>query len=808
MILAFEQFSVDGELFELRADGALVSVEPQVLTLLVYLMTHRQRVVTKDELFDALWGHRFVSEAALTTQIKSLRQLLGDSGTEQRVIKTVRGRGYQFIAEVGRHRPSQPAAPAATTPAGNLGVPRSPLFGRDMELQRCRQALQRHRMVTLLGIGGTGKTALARTSGRHLQDEYAAGVWFIDLVPVTDATGIDYAIANTLGLRLNSGNTREQLQSHLCHRDMLLIFDNCEHIEDDVAQIMDHLLEFTQAPSFLLTSRDPLDLADEYQFYLKPLAVDDSAGASPAVALFLSTAKLHGAVQQNRARSTIAHICEQLDGLPLAIELAAAQLRHLSLEELSARLDRRFEVLSGRRRIGNRRQTNLQTVLADTWALLTRVEKDLLSQLAVFPSVFTIQDAEMLLDGMVPAGGSQALARFVELSLISRTNTEGSQWRLLESVRMFALFQSDEKTQLNNAGRHAAWCLQQVGDNPLRHRHDFTLARWAISHYDDIVAAQDYLFNTGNSDALATLCSALALPMQLDEGVRAREQYDRLQRYLQATQEPRSLSRLHAVAAVCGMILLRPDLLAEHAQAGVSAAEAWGNDNEIASQLILLAARTSFTDPAEASRQLDRAVNLASSQGRLELVDAANTFRAWQLAMAGEYATACTYARAITEQHWHEPLNNLTCNAASVLIASSASIEPATALTWAERLDKRPEAHLVWSAELLLACVFAQHQRIDNSLELMRKVQKRLTQAGSAGLPDLLVPAIYVMLARDLQPQAAALLSTIKALQQPLLSFHLIAMYRQLRENHPDLEAEPLPRTIALEQVARLLANA
>ncbi len=796
----FDHFEVDVARFELRADGDLVPIEPQVFSLLAYLIRHRDRVVPKAELLDAFWGDRSVSEAALSTQLRSLRRSLGDNGTAQRYLQTVRGHGYRFVGTLDQGAASR----RAQAVQGNLGAQRAPLFGRDDALARCTDAVDRHRLVTVLGIGGTGKTAFARHLGRQAAKAYEDGVWFVDLVPVADRVGIDYAIATTLGLKLNAEDPREQLIAHLLDRELLLILDNSEHLEGVVADMLDQYLEFTRRPRFLTTSREPLDLADEYRFYLDPLAVVDSGAAPPAVQLFLSTAHRHGFGIPMAEQEAVRKICRQLDGLPLAIELAAAQLSYLSLTELSARLDKRFDVLAGRMRVGNRRQENLKQVLTDTWALLASQERALLGTLAAFPATFTMEDAESLLASAGQGAVSAAMARFVELCLISRAGSAAS-WQLLETVRLFARNQLTLETRSANAELHARWCLTQAAEDVNRHRHNFELARWMLSHYDDVVAAQDHFCSTQDFEALSTVTSALALTIQLDEGARAREQLDRIEGYLSLIEAPQPLCRLHAVAGVSAMILAAPDRFALHAEAGLAAARTLEDPVEIAAQLNLVSVRTSFVDPDLALEQLDEAVQLARAHDAPVLVDAANSFRAWRLAVTGHYEAARSYAREIAERKFGRGFDNLTFNAVCALIASSARDEPEEALRWTERIAASADANLLWSAQLLMACIYALHDRLEDSERLIREIRERLGRAGWDGLPDLLVPLALLAEARGDRQQARDFFADVPRAGQPLQSFHVIAMYRQFRFRTDHAAQGPRDRaTIAASVTAYL----
>jgi predicted ATPase len=285
----------------------------------------------------------------------------------------------------------------------NLPRERTPLFGRDGDVRDCLGAIATHRLTTILGIGGTGKTRLAARIGRECVSRFGDDVWFVDLIPLTDVNALETGIANTIGLALEPGPTRPQLIRALEHRDLLLILDNCEHMRDETADLLDALLEYTRSPRFLTTSRDAIGLADEFRFALEPLATSSERETPPAVKLFRATAQRHGVKDIANDEGLMRSICMRLDGLPLAIELAAAQLRHLSLEELEQRLNRRFELLAGRERSASGRQSNLLGVLEDTWAMLRPDEISLLGQLSAFPEQFQLSDVEEILDAFPSA---------------------------------------------------------------------------------------------------------------------------------------------------------------------------------------------------------------------------------------------------------------------------------------------------------------------------------------------------------------------------------------------------------------------
>jgi len=364
-------YKLDDRTRELRRDGSLVAIEGRVFDLLVELATQHDRVVTKDELIESVWRGRIISETAISSCIKSARAAIGDNGKEQKFLKTIHGKGYRLAgARPIESETSVPQALDASTSEkadiDHLPADRFALFGRHRDIDSVVHLLSENRLVSLLGIGGTGKTRLAVAVGRSLLTTYPDGVWFVDLVPVSDSHGIDLALAEAIGLTLTSGARRDELAQLIKNRRLLLILDNCEHVSELVAEACDEILEKTHTPQFLMTSRKPLELADEFRMNVEPLTVEATDGTSPAVELFRATAARLGILIEDEQLGTSQSICMNLDGLPLAIELAASQLRQLSLTELSERLDRRFELLSGRVRTGQQRQSSLKDVFVFT----------------------------------------------------------------------------------------------------------------------------------------------------------------------------------------------------------------------------------------------------------------------------------------------------------------------------------------------------------------------------------------------------------------------------------------------------------
>ena len=783
-VYTFDQFELDLGSFSLRAQNEEIPLEPQVMSLLAYLVQHCDTLVSRDELLDELWGHRYVSESAVATQIKTLRKALGDDGRNQRIIRTVHGRGYRFVAEVTRGQAARPPAPAAVANrTSNLGYERTKLIGRNEDLNRAIAALDSYRLVSLLGIGGTGKTRLAKALGRTVQADYPDGVWFVDLVPVRDGPGIDTAIASAMGISVQDGEARAQIADAVRDSRVLFILDNCEHIEDDVAAALDYLLENTAGPRFLATSRDPIDLADELRFFIEPLPVYSDDGVSAAVELFLLTAERHGMAGELLDVDQVQQICARLDGLPLAIELAAAQLKQLTIDELAERLDRRFELLAGRQREGVHRQDSLIRVVENTWQLLDEEEQRLLGQLAVFPGQFTVDDIEEVFAGQLPNGISFAMSRLVELCLLSRTSRSGGWWRLLETVRLFALEKLSPEVRDQNIERHAEWVMERLGVYPEDHLHNFAQARWCTDHYSDLTAAERYFDSVGRrEDALEVLC-ATGLAIQLDDGARANAKLQRIEHYLRDTTDVFQLSRLHGTAALCAQVTRNPQRLAAESETNLRLCREVSEGTRVAGALILASLTNNFVNPELARQQLAEAVQIAERLDHPPTRDLVLIYQIWSDVVTGKLESAVDLADPLVKRllDVERPMDNPTYNAACAFIACLIFVRPDEALSWTNRLLERPEAHSLWGATLLFASVFASTGEPESAVRLMHEVEARLRRAGRSPWPDLLVPAIVLAYRRGDSERAAAWYGAIKASAKPQQMFHGIAVYRQLR---------------------------
>ena len=797
----FGPFCINPGTHELLSGDTPVAIEPQVFSLLSYLVQNRQRVVTKDELLDELWGHRYVSDSALSTQIKSLRRVVGDDGRRQAVIQTVRGRGYRFVAPLTESTPSaaESATSRETEPSHNLPRERTRLFGREQDVSRCLQFLETSRLVSILGIGGTGKTRLASRVGRDAAARFPDGVWFIDLIPLTNVESLETAVADVLGMALTAGATRPQIVDALRQRNLLLIFDNCEHLREAATDLTNDLLEYTERVRVLVTSRDPLDLTDEHRFFLDPLATHAAGGIAPAVELFTATAARHGVVLDRQRHAEIAEICRQVDGLPLAIELAAAQLRHLTLDELGVRLNRRFEVLAGRERSGSGRQRNLLGVLEDTWDMLAEPERALLGQLAVFPSRFTMASVEELSADSVDGPISGHVSRLVDLGLIQRTASRGVWWRVLETVRAFATGGLSGKEKHANAERHAHWIVNRLGRFPDDQLDNLSQAQWCLDHYPDLQAAEQFFSETGERDAAYAVCAATGLMVQLDDGARAKEKLERAERYLAADPSPSPYwqARLHAIAGLCAQANRLPDLLNEHNRSFLALARELDDPELLANALLMTSLTTGFVDRDLALAQLREMSELGRRARNRSLQQSADCYRAWQFVMGREYERGRELAQQLVDQFDSAPdaIDNPAYNAIGIIVACTVVDDPEQAARWAARIEAFPAVMSFWGIQNLLACVEAGVSDFSGAARRCLDIKARLNRAARDEFPDVLVTAILLALRRRETEPARRWSAAIRFSRVPIQMYHTIAIYRQMYEliGFGDYTAETAP---------------
>ncbi len=408
--------------------------------------------------------------------VRRLAEALALSETQRAALYRARGRSVVAEPDEAETARGAIAQHADRRRAGfAAGAALSSFVGRGPEIAALRDLLAGSRLLTLTGPGGVGKTRLAQQLATAIADGFPDGVWLVELAALSAPALLMPAIADALGIAEQRGRPLEQtLTDALGTRRLLLILDNCEHLIDAAARATERLLHHCTGVRVLATSREPLAIPGEIVWRVPPLAVPDEGAALiadallrvEAVRLFADRAR---AVQPDFRltrgnAASIAQLCRRLDGLPLAIELAAAWARLLSPAEIVARLDERFELLSNGGRTVAPRQQTLRATIDWSYRLLDEQEQRLFARLAVFAGGFTLAAVESLCDGSATA--LRLLARLVDRSLVSvdaSSDADETRYRLLETVRAYA------EERLRALGevdawrrRHAAWMLDLV----------------------------------------------------------------------------------------------------------------------------------------------------------------------------------------------------------------------------------------------------------------------------------------------------------------------------------------------------------
>lgn len=455
-VYQFEQFRLDTAHLMLYRNGEPVSLPPKAIETLQALVERNGQIVHKEELMRIIWNDSIVEESNLSLYLHLLRKTLGERADKKPFIETLRRRGYRFSAPVKWSE-------------GTITSRLEEFIGREEEIAEITWLLVSEgvRLLTLTGVGGVGKTTLAQAMQARLLPHFPDGVFFVELAAVRQPELIASAIAASLGVKISGDRPGlETLKEHLNGRHLLLILDNFEQLIPGAAQISE-LLNASSGLKIVVTSRAHLRLSVDHEFVVPPLAVPsietseslEELSDYPAVRLFVArarTAKPGFALTVENAR-TVAEICRRLDGLPLAIELAAARTRLMPPVTILGRLEHQLTLLTGGPRDMPLRQQTMRATLQWSYDLLEETERQLFACLAVFVGGFTLEAAEpvcgpIYVTSVEHSSVLDGITSLIEHNLLTakEQREEDSRFQMLEVVREFAL------EALNESGKKDA----------------------------------------------------------------------------------------------------------------------------------------------------------------------------------------------------------------------------------------------------------------------------------------------------------------------------------------------------------------
>ncbi len=627
----FGRFQLDPVRRVLRVDGTPARLGARAIDVLLVLVRQRDRIVSKDQLLDLVWPGLVVEENNLQVQVSALRKLLGPQ-----TIATIPGRGYQFIADLDGDSPKGPttvvgvAAPLPT-PRGTLPARLPPLIGRDADLAEASDLLAAHALVTLTGPGGIGKTRLALAVAHAVAANYTDGVHLVDLAAVTDPVRVPAVVASALGIELPTGpSPAATIAGALREQSMLVLFDNCEHVLAAIAALVEAILQRAPGVHLLATSQAPLRVAGEQVLRLAPLALPP-AEAMPD----LTHAVRYGALQLFAVRARAAQrsfalkpdtlaaaveICRELDGMPLAIELAAARLPLLGLTGLRDRLDERLRFLTAGARDAPARQQTLRATLEWSHSLLDSGEQVLFRRLGVFVGGFSLALAQRV---VVDADGDpwsmlDRLGALVDKSLVVAEGEGAPRYRLLESARAFALELLAAVGELEALERRRAEAMRESleeFDAAIVYAPRFdALVQTFEPEMDNLRAALRWAMGRPDArqTALALLAASNALWNELDPFGDAIEHYLKAHAWLDDSVPPALAARFHmAFQAMARMRLMHPTLWRDDAWRALQAYRELDDRSGLYKALCSLgSAPRDVIDEAQAGAFLEEAARL------------------------------------------------------------------------------------------------------------------------------------------------------------------------------------------------------
>jgi predicted ATPase/DNA-binding winged helix-turn-helix (wHTH) protein len=529
-VVSFGPFHLFAAERQLKKGDEPLQLGGRAFDTLIALVERAGEVVTQRELISRVWPDVTVEEANLRIHIANLRKALGDGREDARYIVTVPGRGYCFVAPVTGAGPqfSPPTEATVSDRLQRLPPRLTRMIGRDDTIRALSAQLMTYRFVSIVGAGGVGKTTVAISVAHALLDGFNGAVFFVDLAALTDAKLVPTTVASALGFMTHTKDPLRSLPAFIGDRKILLVLDNCEHVIESAATLAERVVGEAPQTHVMTTSREALRVEGEHVHLLYALDCppEDVSLTSakalnyPAAQLFMERALAsgYGHVLNDIDAPIVATICRRIDGIPLAIELAASRAGPLGIRGVGELLDNRFSLLWRGRRTALPRHQTLHAMLDWSYNLLSQHEKVVLSRLSVFVGDFALDAAcSVAADAEIDqASSTRAVTSLLAKSLISKTESRGSTYyRLLETTRTFAAAKFAERGEANRvARRHAKFFSEFLQHDQLVQsrfgEHD--LSGYA-TYIGNVRAALQWAFSDDGDVTLGVELAAWAAPL-------------------------------------------------------------------------------------------------------------------------------------------------------------------------------------------------------------------------------------------------------------------------------------------------------
>jgi predicted ATPase/DNA-binding winged helix-turn-helix (wHTH) protein len=532
-VISFGPFRLLPKQRLLLEGGRALRLGSRALDILIALVERPGELLAKDELVARVWPNTVVEESNLKVHIAALRRAIGDGSGGNRYLITVPGRGYSFVTPVTLESVGEPHRQVSSTKhSHNLPTLPIRLIGRSDVVSNLVQQLPQQRLLTIVGPGGIGKTSVALAVAEDLIANYINGVWLVDVAPIGDAGLVPSALAAVLDLEIHSDNPLPGLVNALRDQQMLVVLDNCEHVLDGAARLAAGVLRGTRAVDILATSREPLRVQGERVHPLGPL-VSPPPSARPnaeeartfsAIQLFVerATASTDEFKLDDADLPIIADICQKLDGIPLAIEFAAARVSALGVRGLAARIEDRLRLLThGPRAVLARHQT-MRATLDWSYDLLREIEQRILQRLSIFAGGFTLQAACMVAgspDGIEGEITDQVLELVTKSLICADVRGDEPRYRLLETTRAYALEKLRDSSEFETVtSRHAEY-YRDLMETASAARGEVAADSWHATYspeIDNVRAALAWALAPRGNAVTAVALAAASAPLWLE----------------------------------------------------------------------------------------------------------------------------------------------------------------------------------------------------------------------------------------------------------------------------------------------------